>query len=172
MPYSSLYNENRASLQRDCLRAFVGEDGDLYFALKNMQQFITARVSFPWRESSKTTCIHTTIIEGCEQWERSSLRRTDAVLTRAKVGCVPVAPVMFGVRLLVVAVVLRCLAEELCKGRDVHGSRSHQLPFAAGMSCLDHLQQPSRCRLQDQAVDRARLGGGALLPIMIDASEP
>jgi hypothetical protein len=50
------------------------------------------------------------------------LRRTAAVLTRIHVRRIPVPPVMFGVRLLVLVVVLRCLSEELCKGRDVHGS--------------------------------------------------
>jgi hypothetical protein len=70
MPYSSRYNENRASLHRDRLRAFVGKDSDFDFPLKNMHQFITARVTFPRGEPSKPACIHTTIIEACEQWER------------------------------------------------------------------------------------------------------
>ena len=59
------------------------------------------------------------------------LLRTAAVLTRTQVGRVPVPPVMFGVRLLVVVVVLRRFAKELCKGRDVHGFYSLLLPFAA-----------------------------------------
>jgi hypothetical protein len=50
------------------------------------------------------------------------LRRTAAVLTRTHIWRVPVPPVMFGVRLFVMVVVLRGFAEELCKGRDVHGS--------------------------------------------------
>jgi hypothetical protein len=50
------------------------------------------------------------------------LRRTAAVLTRAQVGRVPVRPVMLYVRLLVGVVVLRGLAEELCKGCDVRDS--------------------------------------------------
>src|SRR5262245_56690436 len=71
------------------------------------------------------------------------LLRTAAVLTRAQVGRVPVPPVMLGVRLLVVAVALLRLAEELCKGCDVYGSRSRQLPLAAGKSRLDLLEQPA-----------------------------
>ena len=51
----------------------------------------------------------------------SCLLRAAAFLTRAQVGRVPVPPVVLGVRLLVAVVVLRRLAEELCKGRDVHG---------------------------------------------------
>jgi hypothetical protein len=69
------------------------------------------------------------------------LLRTAAVLTRAQVGRVPVPPVVLGVRLLVVVVVLRRLAEERCKGCDVYGSCS--LPFAAGKPRLDLLEQPA-----------------------------
>ncbi len=50
---------------------------------------------------------------------------------------------MFGVRLFVVVVVLRRLAEELCKARDVHGSCSLLLPFAAGEARRDLLKQPA-----------------------------
>src|SRR5207248_10822600 len=71
------------------------------------------------------------------------LRRTAAVLTRVQVGRVPVPPVMFDVRLLVVVVVLRCFAEELRKGCNVHGLGSPQLPLAAGKPLLDLLQQPT-----------------------------
>ena len=60
------------------------------------------------------------------------LLRTAAVLTRAQVGRVPVPPVMLGVRLLVVAVVLLRLVEELGKGCHVRGSCSRRFPFAAG----------------------------------------
>src|SRR5436190_5781640 len=67
------------------------------------------------------------------------LRRTAAVLTRVQVGRVPVPPVMFGVRLLVVVVVLRRFAEELCKGCNVHGCA----PFAAGKTRRDLLEQPA-----------------------------
>src|SRR5262249_30046675 len=52
------------------------------------------------------------------------LLQTAAVLTRVQVGRVPVPPVVLGVRLLVAVVLLRRLAEELCKGRDVRGPRS------------------------------------------------
>src|SRR5213079_3099213 len=71
------------------------------------------------------------------------LRRPAAVLTRVQVGRVPVPPVMFGVRLLVVVVVLRRFAKELCKGRDIHGSCSLLLPFAAGKARRDLLEQPA-----------------------------
>ena len=71
------------------------------------------------------------------------LLRTAAVLTRAQVGRVPVPPVVLGVRLLVVVVVLRRLAEELCKGCDVRGSCSRQLPLAAGKPRPDLLEQPA-----------------------------
>src|SRR5215831_15553538 len=66
-----------------------------------------------------------------------------AVLTRAQVGRVPVPPVVLGVRPLEVVVALRRLAEEICKGCDVHGWRSRQLPFAAGKPRLDLLEQPA-----------------------------
>src|SRR5262249_17384742 len=71
------------------------------------------------------------------------LIRTAAVLTRAQVGRVPVPPLMLGVRLLVVAVALLRLAEEICKGCDVYGSCSRQLPLAARKSRLDLLEQPA-----------------------------
>ena len=45
-------------------------------------------------------------------------------------------------RLLVVVVVLGRFAEELGKGRDVHGSWSLLLPFAAGKARRDLLEQP------------------------------
>src|SRR6266516_7885222 len=70
--------------------------------------------------------------DGCLLW-------TAAVPTRVQVGRVPVRPVMFGVRLLVVVVVLRRFAEELCKGCDVHGCA----PFAAGKARRDLLEQPA-----------------------------
>src|SRR6266508_964749 len=50
---------------------------------------------------------------------------------------------MFGVRLLVMVVVLRRFAEELCKGRDVHGSCVLLLPFAARKARRDLLKQPA-----------------------------
>src|SRR5262245_24982426 len=71
------------------------------------------------------------------------LLRTAAVLTRAQVGRVPVPPVVLSVRLLVVVVVLRRLAEELRKGCDVRGSCSRRLPLAAGKPRADLLEQPT-----------------------------
>src|SRR5437867_11671588 len=71
------------------------------------------------------------------------LLRTASVLTRVQVGRVPVPPVMFGVRLLVMVVVLRGLVEELCQSRDVHGSCCLLVPFTAGKSCRDLLEQPA-----------------------------
>src|SRR5438552_18861368 len=71
------------------------------------------------------------------------LRRTAAILTRTQIWRVPVPPVMFRVRFLVVVVVLRRFAEKFCKGRDVHGSRSLLLPFAAGKARRDLLEQPA-----------------------------
>ena len=50
---------------------------------------------------------------------------------------------MFGVRLFVVVVVLRRFAEELCKGRNVHGWCSLLLPFAAGKARRNLLEQPA-----------------------------
>jgi hypothetical protein len=81
--------------------------------------------------------VHVAVGGGC------CLLRTAAVLTRAQIGRVPVPPVMFRVRLLVVVVVLRRFAQELCKGRDVNGSCLLLLPFAARKSLLDLLQQPA-----------------------------
>src|SRR5437016_6070918 len=71
------------------------------------------------------------------------LRRIAAILTGIQIWRVPVPPVMFGVRLLVVVVVLRRFAEELRKGRDVNGSCSLLLPFAAGKARRDLLEQPA-----------------------------
>ena len=50
---------------------------------------------------------------------------------------------MLGVRLLVVVVVLCRLAEELCKGCNVHGLCSRQLPLAAAKPRLDLLEPPA-----------------------------
>jgi hypothetical protein len=50
---------------------------------------------------------------------------------------------MFGVRLLVVVVMLRRFAEKLCNGRDVHRSCSLLLPFTAGKARRDLLEQPA-----------------------------
>ena len=78
--------------------------------------------------------LHIAVGGGC------CLRRTAAVLTRAQVGRIPVPPVMFGVRLLVLAVMLFRLVEDLGKGCNVDGWRSRQLPFAAGKSRRDLLK--------------------------------
>ena len=56
---------------------------------------------------------------------------------------VPIPPVMLGMRLLVLAVMLLRLVEEIGHGCDVHGWCSRQLPFAAGKSRRDLLEQPS-----------------------------
>src|ERR1043166_1160418 len=69
--------------------------------------------------------------------------RAAAILTRTQIWRVPVPPVMFRVRLLIVVVVLRGFAKEFCKGRDVRGVCSPQLPFAAGESRRDLLEQPA-----------------------------
>src|SRR5580700_6490194 len=71
------------------------------------------------------------------------LPRAAAVLTRAQVGCVPVPPVVLGVRLLVVVVVLRRLAEKLGQGCDVHGWSARRFPFAPGGPRRDLLDQPA-----------------------------
>src|SRR5580658_5794142 len=71
------------------------------------------------------------------------LPRTAAVLTLAQVGRVPVPPVVLGMCLLVVVVVLRRLAEKLGQGCDVHGWCARQLPFAAGSTRRDLLEQPA-----------------------------
>src|ERR1700678_1892645 len=71
------------------------------------------------------------------------LPRTASVLTRAQVGRVPVPPVVLGVRLLVVTVVLRRLAEKLGQSCDVHGWCARHLPFAAGSTRPDLLEQPA-----------------------------
>ena len=65
---------------------------------------------------------------------------TAAALTRTQIWRVPVPPVMFGVRLLIVAVMLFRLAEELCQGGNIHGWSSRRLPFAAGKPLLDLLE--------------------------------
>ena len=67
-------------------------------------------------------------------------RRAAAILTRTQIWRVPVPPVMFRVRLLVVVVVFRRFVEELRKGRDIHGPCSLQLPFASGKSRGDLLE--------------------------------
>ena len=93
--------------------------------------------------------LHVAVGGGCR------LLRTAAVLTRAQVGRVPVPPVVLGVRLLVAVVVLRRLAEELCKGRHVHGCCSRRLPFATGKPRLDLLEQPTvRVRILERANEK------------------
>src|SRR4029077_14283836 len=73
----------------------------------------------------------------------SSFFRTFAVETRAQVRRVPVPPIMFSVRLLVVAVMLLRFAEQIRKCSDVDLSRWRRLPFAAGKACRDLLPQPA-----------------------------
>src|SRR5579862_6374332 len=70
------------------------------------------------------------------------LLRTAAVPTGAEVRRVPGPPVVLGVRLLV-GVMVRRLAEELCNVCDVQGSCSGQLPLAAGKPRLNFLEQPA-----------------------------
>jgi len=50
---------------------------------------------------------------------------------------------MLAVGLLVLAVVFLRLAEELGESGNVHGSCWHRLPFAAGKSRCDLLEQPA-----------------------------
>ena len=102
--------------------------------------------------------VHVTVSSG------DCVRRTASVLTRAQVGRVPVPPVMFGVRLLVMVVVLRRFAEELCKGLNVNQSCVFLLPFAAGKAHRygerlrwDLMDKVSRCatRKEAEAMERA-----------------
>src|SRR5688572_5996131 len=58
--------------------------------------------------------------------------RIAAVLTCAQIGRIPVPPVVFGVRLLVVVVGKPRLVEELCNDCDVRGLCTGRLPIAAG----------------------------------------
>jgi hypothetical protein len=65
-------------------------------------------------------------------------------LWRAPTGRARTSPTsVLGVRLLVVAVALRRLAEELGKRRVVRDRRARRLPLAAGEACRDLLQQPA-----------------------------
>src|SRR5262245_56427883 len=68
---------------------------------------------------------------------------TAAVLTRAQVWRVPIPPVVLSVRFLVTVVVLRCLVEELSKGRDVRRLCGRGLPLASGEARRDLLKQPA-----------------------------
>src|SRR6478609_10150594 len=95
------------------------------------------------REDDKSTGNSISELLHIESCGGGGFLRTAAVLTSIQVGCVPVPPVMFGVRLLVVVVVLRRFAEEFCKRRYVHGSCSLLLPFAAGKARRDLLEQPA-----------------------------
>jgi hypothetical protein len=73
----------------------------------------------------------------------AGLVRATAVLTRTQVGRIPVLPVVLGVRLLIVVVVLRRLAEELRKHRDVHGSCSFQRPGSRSLISCSSQPLPS-----------------------------
>src|SRR2546423_2831532 len=74
---------------------------------------------------------------------RGGLRRTAAVLTRAEVRRVPIPPVMLAVCLLVTAVVLFRLVQELGKRCHILGGCPRYLPFAARKACFYLLQQPT-----------------------------
>ena len=60
--------------------------------------------------------VHVTVSGG------DCVRRSAAILTRAQLRRIPIPPVMFRLRLLIVVVMLRRFAEQLCKSRDVHRS--------------------------------------------------
>jgi hypothetical protein len=64
-------------------------------------------------------------------------------LASVHVRRVPIPPAMLGMRLLVLAVMLLRLVEEIGHGCDVHGWCSRQLPFAARKSRPDLLEQPA-----------------------------
>src|SRR5437868_10203604 len=64
-------------------------------------------------------------------------------LASVHVRRVPIPPVMLGMRLLVLAVMLLRLVEEIGHGCDIHGWCSRQLPFAAGKSRRDLLERKS-----------------------------
>src|SRR5215212_3413466 len=89
-----------------------------------------------WEKNVKDL-LHVAIGGGC------CLLWVAATLTRAQIGCVPVPPVMLGVRLLEMVVVLCRLAEESCQGCNVHGLWSRQVPLAARKPRLDLLEQPA-----------------------------
>src|SRR4029077_4161454 len=70
-----------------------------------------------------------------------SFLRSLAVQARAQVGRVPVPPIMFAVRLLVVAVMLLRFVKEFGNRGDVDLTRWRRLPFAAGKTRFDFLEQ-------------------------------
>src|SRR6476646_6748786 len=67
--------------------------------------------------------------------------RTFAVLPGAQVGRVPIPPIVFGVGFLIVAVTLLCFVKEFGKRGNVDLSRWRRLPFAAGKTRFDLLEQ-------------------------------
>jgi hypothetical protein len=70
------------------------------------------------------------------------LLRTAAVLTRAQIGCIPIPPVMLGVRLLEVAVVLFRF-----RGRALQGSRrSWPVLVSTLLLCFTYLEVTTRER--------------------------
>src|ERR1043166_2252749 len=81
--------------------------------------------------------VHVTIGGG------GSLFGSAAILTRTRVGRVPIPPVMRGVRLLVLSVVLFRLVKQFSQRCDIHGWRRLLLPFAAGKARRDFLHQPT-----------------------------
>src|SRR4029077_9896147 len=67
--------------------------------------------------------------------------RTLAIETRAQVRRVPLPPIVFAMRLLVVAVMLLRFVKEFGKRGDVDLTRWRRLPFAAGKTRFDFLEQ-------------------------------
>ena len=89
------------------------------------------------------------------------LLRSAAVLTRIQIRRVPIPPVMFGMRLFVPAVVLFRFVKELGEFGYVHRFWSLRLPFAAGKSRRDFLQQPS---VPVRIFERGKRSVGPMLP--------
>src|SRR5947208_17121086 len=86
-----------------------------------------------------TTCLTSHVALG----GRGGLLWRAPALASVHVRRVPIPPVMLGMRPLVLAVMLLRLVEEIGHGCDVHGWCSRQLPFAAGKSRRDLLEQLS-----------------------------
>src|SRR6185295_4489758 len=71
---------------------------------------------------------------------RGGLLGRAPALASVHIRRVPIPPVMLGMRLLVLAVMLLRLVEEIGQSCDVRGLCSRQLPFASGKSCRDLLE--------------------------------
>src|SRR5689334_17556291 len=69
--------------------------------------------------------------------------RTATTLTCMQIGRVPIPPVVFGVRFLVIAVVLFGFAQEFGKICYVQRTPARLLPFRAWKSRCNLLQQPA-----------------------------